>query len=204
MNGGCGKPVLTAPGNQSLSGLMSQWEKENRPGFHEYLDGYRSAKFSDTLKAASRGEWPPNSEKAGKRHPHQWRIPKAAINQWSKQLTKEQARILLFRGHPFESLFDFLDSQARSVSGIGPLMVYDTALRIGSNIGRLPKGWVYLHAHARIPGVRSDVQRIRKSELPKALKAWEAYEIEDFLCVYHAQIEKLVAHKNEPIDGVRP
>ncbi len=194
-NGGCGKPVLTDPGNQSLPELMSQWETENRPGFHEYLDGYRSSSFPEALKAASRGECPPNGKDVGKRHFHQRRIPKTAIKQWASKLDKAQAQIQSFLGLSFEDLFDFLDERARTIDGIGPLMVYDTALRIGANIGCLPKDWVYLHAHARISGVRSDVQRIRKSEFPKTLKAleaWEAYEIEDFLCVYQKQIKELM------------
>ncbi|MBQ6008745.1 MAG: hypothetical protein IJL17_09400 [Kiritimatiellae bacterium] len=193
-NGGCGKLVPTGSGNKSLSGIMSEWKKQNRPGFHEYLDGYRSPTFPDILKAASHGEWPPNSEKAGKRHPHQWRISDKAMKQWAAKLGKAQAKIRSFQGRAFEELFDFFDEQARTVSGIGPLMVYDTALRIGANIGCFPKDWVYLHAHARIPGVRSDVPRIRKTELPEPfneLEMWEAYEIEDFLCVCQKQIKEL-------------
>ena len=194
-NTDCGKSVSTGSGNQSLSGLMSQWEKENRPGFHEFLNGYRTSSFSDAVKAASRGEYPPNGEKAGKRHSHQWRIPNAAIKQWSKQLNKAQAQIRAFRGQAFEKLFDFFDREARTISGIGPLMVYDTALRIGANIGCLPKDFVYLHADARIPGVQHSVRRIRKSDLPeylKALRTLNTYEIEVILCVYHDQIEKLM------------
>lgn len=193
-NGGCSKPVPTCSGNESLSGLMSEWKKRNRPGFHEYLDGYRSAKFSDTLKAASHGEWPPNSEKAGKRHPHQYRISDKAMKQWAVKLGKAQAKILSFRGRAFEELFDFFDEQARTVFGIGPLMVYDTALRIGVNIGCLPKDWIYLHAHATIP--KNHDFRITRSQLPKELKALgtlNAYEIEDFLCIYHDQVKKLMS-----------
>ncbi len=195
-NTDCGKSVSTGSGDQSLSGLMSQWENENRPGLHDLLDGFRTSTFPDALEAASHGECPPNGKDAGKRHFHQRRIPKTAIKQWASKLGKAQAQIQAFHGRTFEDLFDFLDKRARTIDSIGPLMVYDTALRIGANIECLPKGWVYLHAHARIPGVRSDVQRIRKSELPKALKAleaWEAYEIEDFLCVYHDPIEKLMS-----------
>lgn len=191
-NDGCGKPIPTESGDQSLSGLMSQWEKENRPGLHDLLDGFRSAKFPDALKAASRGEFPPNGEKAGKRHPHQRRLSNESLEQWTKTLGKAQTRIQAFRGHPFEELFDFI--QASKIPGIGPLMVYDTALRIGANIGCLPKDWVYLHAHARIPDVRLDVPRIRKAELPEPfneLEAWKAYEIEDFLCVCQNQIQEL-------------
>lgn len=195
-NGCCGKSPQTGSRTKSLSELMSEWKKENRPDLFDLLDGYRTSAFPDALKAASHGEYPPNGEKAGKRHPHQWRIPKAAIKQWSKQLTKEQAQIQSFRGRAFEELFAFFDEQARSVSGIGPLMVYDTALWVGANIGCLPKDWVYLHAHARIPGVRPSVHHIKKSELPEAfkiLRTWKAYEIEDFLCIYHDPIEKLMS-----------
>ena len=194
-NGGCGSPPpQNDSGTESLSGLMLQWEKRNRPGFQEYLNGYRTSSFSDALKAASRGEWHPNGEKAGKRHPHQWRIPKAAIKHWSGKLCKAQAQIQAFRGHVFEDLFDFLDKQARAISGIGPLMVYDTALRIGANIGCLPKDCVYLHAHATIPFVHKF--RIEKAEMREPLKAlekWEAYEIEDFLCIYHDPIKKMMS-----------
>lgn len=192
-NGGCGKPVPTGSGNESLFGLMSQW---NRPGFQEYLDGYRSVSFPDALKAASHGECPPNGNDAGKRHFHQRRIPKTAIKQWASKLDKAQAQIQAFHGRTFEGLFDFLDKLASKISGIGPLMVYDTALRIGANIECLPKDFVYLHAHARIPGVQSKVHRIGKTKLPeafKALEAWKAYEIEDFLCVYQKQIKELMS-----------
>ena len=195
-NIGCGRPFSTGSGNESLLELMSQWVNGRRAGFHKFLDGYRSAKFLDTLDAASHGEWPPNSEKAGKRHDHQRRISGEAIKQWADSLGKAQARIQAFHGCSFEKLFDFLDVQARAISGIGPLMVYDTALRIGANIGCLPKDFVYLHAHARIPSLRSDVYRIKKSELPrefKVLGTWEAYEIEDFLCVYQEQILRLTS-----------
>lgn len=194
-NGGCGGRSQTGSGTESLFDLMSQWEEHNRSNLRDLLDGYRISSFPDALKAASRGEWHPNGEKAGKRHPHQRRLAGEALNQWAKTLGRAQAQIQAFRGQAFEGLFDFIDERARTISGIGPLMVYDTALRIGANIGCLPKDWIYLHAHARIPDVRSDVHRIRKSELPEAFKAlekWEAYEIEDFLCVYHDQIEKLM------------
>ena len=172
---------------------MSQWEEHNRSNLRDLLDGYRTSSFPDALKAASHGEFPPNGEKAGKRHPHQWRLSGDAVKQWSKQLNKAQAQILAFRGQPFEGLFGFLAAQAHTISGIGPLMVYDTALRIGANVGCLPKDWVYLHAHATIPSVHDF--RIRKSELPeplKALEAWKAYEIEDFLCIYHDSIKKMM------------
>ena len=172
---------------------MSEWKKEYRSRLYELLDGYRTSAYPDALKAASRGEYPPNGEKAGRRHSHQWRIPKTAVKQWSKQLIKAQARIRSFCGQPFEGLSDYLTAQAHTISGIGPLMVYDTALRIGAHIGCLPKDQVYLHAHARIPSVHDF--RIRKSELPeplKALEAWKAYEIEDFLCIYHDSIKKMM------------
>lgn len=172
---------------------MSEWKKEYRSRLYELLDGYRTSAFPDALKAASHGECPPTGKDAGKRHFHQRRIPKTAIKQWASKLDKAQAQIQAFRGLSFEDLFDFLDKLASKISGIGPLMVYDTALRIGANIGCLPKDWIYLHAHATIPKIHDF--RITRSKLPKelkALEAWEAYEIEDFLCVYHDPIKKLM------------
>ena len=198
-NGGCGGRPQTDSRPKPLSELMSEWKKKYRSRLYELLNGYRTSSFPDALKAASRGEYPPNGKKAGKRHPHQWRLSGEAVKQWSKQLNKAQARIQAFRGQPFECLFDFLDKQARTISGIGPLMVYDTALRIGANIGSLPKDRIYLHAGARIPNVRPSVRHIMKSDLPgylKALRALNAYEIEVILCVYNEQIEKLASRSS--------
>ena len=195
-DGSCGRSPQTGSGTELLSDLMSQWEEHNRSNLRDLLNGYRTSSFPDAMKAASHGEFPPNGEKAGKRHPHQRRLSGKAVEQWEKQLNKAQTQIQTFRGQPFECLFDFLDEQARTISGIGPLMVYDTALRIGANIGCLPKDCVYLHAHARIPTVQSTVQCKNISELPKELKAlgaWKAYEIEDFLCIYHDAIKKMMS-----------
>jgi hypothetical protein len=175
---------------------MLQYVELHRPNLHDLLDGYQSATFPEALKAAFHGKYPPNGMNAGKRHPHQRRISNEALQQWAAKLGKAQARIQAFRGQAFEDLFDFINEQASAVSGLGPLMVYDTALRIGANIDCLPKDWVYLHAHARIPGVGSGVRRIKKSKLPEALKALEdldAYEIEDFLCIYHDPIVNLIS-----------
>lgn len=195
-NGCCGKSLQTGSGTKSLSKLMSEWKKEYRSRLYELLDGYRTSSFPDALKAASHGEYPPNGEKAGKRHPHQYRISDKAMKQWAAKLGKAQTKIQSFRGRAFEDLFEFLDKQAHTVSGIGPLMVYDTALRIGANIGSLPKEYVYLHAGARIPTLQPSIHCIEKSKLPqefKILRTWKAYEIEAFLCDYHDRIEKLMS-----------
>ena len=193
-NGCCGKSPQTGSGTKSLPELMSEWKKECRSRLYELLDGYRTSSFPDALKAASHGENAPNGEKAGKRHPHQYRILNKAMKQWEAKLGKAQTKIQSFRGRAFEDLFDFLDKQAHTVSGIGPLMVYDTALRIGANIRCLPKDCIYLHAHATIPTIHDF--RITRTQLPKELKALgslKAYEIEDFLCIYHEQVKKLMS-----------
>ena len=193
-NGGCCRPPQTGSGTESLSDLMSQWEEHNRSNLRDLLDGYRTSSFPDALKAASHGEFPPNGKKAGKRHPHQRRLAGEALNQWAKTLGRAQAQIQAFRGQAFEGLFDFIDERARTISGIGPLMVYDTALRIGANIGCLPKDWIYLHAHATIPSVHDyHIEKAKLHEALKALEKWEAYEIEDFLCIYHEQVKELMS-----------
>jgi len=77
---------------------------------------------------------------------------------------------------------------------IGPLTVYDTALRIGARLGLSPQK-VYLHAGTRhgaaVLGFGPDRPSISLSELPKPLDELNAEEAEDVLCIYAADLARL-------------
>ncbi|MFO0639919.1 MAG: hypothetical protein U0183_11955 [Polyangiaceae bacterium] len=88
----------------------------------------------------------------------------------------------------FEELLDTVE-RARS-KRFGPLAVYDTALRIGANVGQLPE-LVYLHAGTR-KGCETLFGReatrgkmsLSKDDFPKEVQALEPHEIEDFMCIF--------------------
>ena len=77
--------------------------------------------------------------------------------------------------------------EACAVPGFGQLCVYDTALRLGCWLRRLPER-VYLHAGTR-KGARALVHAasgpcIDVAELPPELRPLRPDEVEDFLCIY--------------------
>ena len=78
--------------------------------------------------------------------------------------------------------------------GIGELAVYDIACRIGAFLGFRPDR-VYLHAGtregARALGLRG--ASVRKIDLPGAFGCLSPAEIEDCLCIYKADIQRLAA-----------
>ena len=87
----------------------------------------------------------------------------------------------------FKALHDLLNETIGQITGIGPLMVYDTALRLGFTLGLEPED-VYLHAGTKVgaTAIGIDVDRtvVSKEELPKAFHILKASEIEDCLCIY--------------------
>ena len=74
------------------------------------------------------------------------------------------------------------------IEGIGPLTIYDTALRLGAFRGVLPDR-VYLHA-GTLKGVKNlglivgTKKSLAMSELPPEFRKLEAYEVENCLCIY--------------------
>ena len=89
-----------------------------------------------------------------------------------------------------------VDTTIGTIPGVGSLMVYDTALRIGARLGALPKR-VYLHRGTRV-GARAlhlDYRQptLEVSELPMALRELPPHEIEDLLCIYESELSRLGA-----------
>lgn len=120
----------------------------------------------------------------GKRHSHQWRIPKGVLKQLEQQLLADIALIEVC--NDFDMLHNLVAHHVSTIKGAGPLLTYDVALRIGSNFLKLEPQLVYLHAGAlqgaRKLGVREKVCRL--SDLPKPMQRLTHSQAEDFLCIY--------------------
>lgn len=119
----------------------------------------------------------------GKRSPHQCRIPRNALKKAERRLLSAP----LLASRSFEDLHEQVDLAVRSVPGIGPLYVYDTALRIGAFL-RLKPTMVYLHAGTRagaaalLPSCNENP--VSPSRFPTDFAPLEPHEIEDVLCIY--------------------
>lgn len=107
--------------------------------------------------------------KDNKRCPHQYRIPKAVLEQAKHELLVNIARIR--KAKSFDELYTIV--RTLGIFGIGELTAYDIALRIGAYL-KLHPDRVYLHA-----GTRAGAKRLLgevsgdylfKSDLPKAFR----------------------------------
>src|SRR6185503_10831870 len=92
----------------------------------------------------------------------------------------------------FDALYDVTWS-ARP-PGVGPLTVYDTAVRIGNFLHLQPKT-VYLHAGAR-DGARAlgpdlYARTLAKDALPIEMQCLTPDEIEDCLCIFKRRFKAI-------------
>jgi hypothetical protein len=120
-----------------------------------------------------------------KKHGHQWRIRKSAIDQ--VQIILLDSFDQIEQTKDFEELISLLEWLLGGVSGIGELYIYDTALRIGAKLGFMPDK-VYLHASTRkgaaALGLSSRVRALDLSMFPDELQVLLPYQLEDVLCIY--------------------
>jgi hypothetical protein len=124
-----------------------------------------------------------------KRFGHQCRITRAALAASAALIGAASAKLRACAS--FEELHDCLKNSVGAVRGIGELYLYDTALRLGANIGLSPNK-VYMHTGTRL-GARAlglDISRpaIPVREFPPVLQSLSASELEDFLCIYKARL----------------
>ena len=97
----------------------------------------------------------------------------------------------LANARDFDDLHAYVRRAAKRVHGIGELAIYDVALRIGW-FGRMEPTRVYLHAGtregARALGLDVSGASLARAVFPAAMQELSAAEIEDFMCIYKAQL----------------
>lgn len=125
----------------------------------------------------------------GKRHPHQYRIPAASLQEAVQRLQ----RVDLAAAETFDELHDVISAAIRDINMIGPLTVYDIAHRLGAFLGLEPTR-VYLHRGtrdgARALGLGRGRHTLDLDELPREFQRLTAAEAEDCLCIYKAQLRR--------------
>jgi hypothetical protein len=122
-----------------------------------------------------------------KKHPHQWRLQHRALAAATARL--RQARLESPRD--FDELYARVDKALNPVRGVGPLYIYDTALRIGAYRRLLPER-IYLHAGTRVGaralGLDHRQDAVSLDALPACFHGLQPHEVEDLLCVYKIQL----------------
>jgi hypothetical protein len=175
---GCRAPKVLRPGS-SLRNIVDHYIAARRAASCEATDRFSRA---ESLEAAVAMATACTNER-GKRHSHQRRIPGASL----KAMHREVSALDLLRSKSFDDLHESILNATASVHMIGPLTVYDVAMRIGAYLKLAPKH-VYLHAGtregAKALGLGAGSSRIERSDLPPEFGRLTPAECEDVLCIY--------------------
>jgi hypothetical protein len=123
---------------------------------------------------------------SGKIHPHQKRIGRATLNRFATVLIAQCNKIALVKD--FDELLSIV--RRSKIAGVGRLVIYDTAHRIGVHLNILPDK-IYLHSGTK-RGARNVLGKLPRqdylypSELPEPFQRPDIvpWELEDILCIY--------------------
>lgn len=163
-----------------LSALVGEYRRECAPWLAEQLRHFREVDLEEAIRKAALGLRPD-----GKRHDHQRRLERAALESAARKLFS--ARGAIEACQTFEELHGLVEKLTKPIWGFGPLARYDTALRIGARVGRLPN-LIFLHAGTkkgfRRLGLRTKERAVPLEMLPAPLRVLKPHEAEDFLCIY--------------------
>lgn len=183
-----GKEVCPKPGRGKLDtylAIVKDYIESRGSSPDEVLEFYREQKtLKDALKLAAYAK-----TRNGKLHPHQYKLDKtvyAKIHTRLKQRNLEQCET-------FHELFQLVEDAILSIDGVGALMVYDTAHRLGAYLGLRPE-YVYIHAGAKIGAKALGVRRkpwISRFELPQEFRRLKPEQVEDCLCIYKDELKRI-------------
>lgn len=158
---------------------------------HEYINGDLSEKLRERLAwralpfdiALARAAY--GRDASGVKHAHQWRLRDQAL---SEARTRAIAQRDAFSdATDFEALLRLAGDIRGEVFGLGAMWRYDFAERIGAHLNIGPTHTVYVQRGALVGARRLNLRvragRLVHDELPDALRALDAADVEDFLCI---------------------
>jgi hypothetical protein len=122
-----------------------------------------------------------------KKHKHQYRIENTQLQIFCKKISSIEYKIQYVKN--FEDLLNLIIKE--KTSGIGPLALYDIALRIGYYI-KIKPDLIYLHSGAKTGAINLFGRKIKNNYLTKDefvdkvddFKNFSCEEIEAFLCIH--------------------
>jgi hypothetical protein len=128
----------------------------------------------------------------GKRYSHQHRLKRQDLKAGTNKLRERIPEIKACQS--FSELHEIVCSITETINGLGPLYAYDTALRLGANLGIAPDR-VYLHAGTRAGakalGLNYWQAFLPVRDFPAPVRALAPDRIESFLCLYKDKLAEL-------------
>ena len=177
------RPCLRRPSD--LEAIVAHYIQHRREGAQGFLQHFANQRTLDAAVEKAAMAWWPD----GKRHPHQRRIPCAVLTRAKELLLRADLSV----ASSFEELHAVVVETIGGVNGVGELMVYDTAHRIGAFLGLEPR-LVFLHsgtrAGAKALGLDHRAGTLDMKELPSAFRRLRPHEVEDCLCIYKAEFQQ--------------
>jgi hypothetical protein len=164
--------------------MVDEYILQKRPLARAELWTFCRQPFEEALERAALAR-----DERGKRFSHERRFIESQLSEARKILLHVARQ--LHRCDSFEQLHKLIKKHLNGIRGLRELYYYDTALRIGASLHLMPER-VYLHRGtrdgARALGLDCRADSLDTRDLPKALAVLEPYEVEDFLCIYKAEL----------------
>jgi hypothetical protein len=187
------RPVCRRDDTEELTtyaDVVAAYVRDHRPPAARLLRFFRQCPTLErAIEYAARCKLP-----SGKRHPHQYRIPKPALTEAERRLRACGAE--LRQCQTFAELHELVRHMIGGVWGIGALTVYDVAQHLGAYLGLEPEA-VYLHAGtakgAKALGLSHTGETLDLAALPAAFRQLRSHEVEDCLCLYEDELEAIDA-----------
>ena len=166
--------------------LVYDWKDDSGISHRQELEQYSLRALDDAIECLFRDESTPSGK-----HSHQFRIAHEVLGLARKRLLESRGDIASCK--TFVLLYGAVKDAIARIPGVGPLMVYDAALRLGASMNVSPDE-VYLQ-QGTLDGARELFRTVGMSKtlkngssLPKSdFEPWltelDAAEIENFLCV---------------------
>jgi len=126
-------------------------------------------------------------DRNGKMHSHQRHVQKIAYGKFTEVLLQVKEKIV--KATDFDQLFSIIAIEGKNIYGVGEMLIYDTAFRIGTWRKIFPET-IYIHAGTRI-GLSNLLKRkiyeqtINKKDLPEPFRSCDLTpgQLEDFFCI---------------------
>jgi len=168
----------------TFDGIVSAYIREHRENARKEMRFFENQRHTpEVIRKAALCELPD-----GKRHPHQYRIPRLSLEQAEARLQSVAKKLV--RARDFGSLHDLVEAEIASIYRVSELTIYDIAHRIGAYLRKAPR-LVYLHRGTRIGATAFGLhgRTIDPKQLPAAFFRLTPAEIEDCLCIYKDELK---------------
>lgn len=165
---------------EKLNDLIEYFIQHEQANIYKDLDNYRDVYMAARAKGAD-----------GKKHPHQHRISPTVLDEFARKIASQSDRFAQARS--FDGIYSIVESC--KIYKIGPLALYDTAVRIG-HIYNIEPQEVYLQRGALWGASALGIHKSKASKqeftaITPVFSRLTPHEIECFLCLHHKQLRAM-------------